>query len=234
MRRAAAAAATASAHSTEDPNTGGGAEQSLPRAGAAAAGAAPPADETDGGHEEQSPPPPRVDVDLTGDDSDAESYRISSDEETEEEPGEEGGASDAEEEWDPDPKGEWCFCHRCRLPEPRVDAVRVMNGGPLKVFHSSLSLCVSRVVDALTGVYRILHVDCGSELSHIKKSYRRLVLQYHPDKTVNLKERERERLAGIFKKLVAAFEILSDGERRSKYDETGETGDAYSDAFAGD
>lgn len=122
MCRESAAAATASAHSTEDPHTGDGAEQSLPRTGAAAAaGAAPPADEMDGGQEEQSPPPSRVDVDLTGDDSDAESYRVSSDENTEEEPEEEGGASDTEEERDPDPKGEWrSFCfHVCRVNHER-------------------------------------------------------------------------------------------------------------------
>lgn len=90
------------------------------------------------------------------------------------------------------------------------------------------------MVDTLTGVYHILRVDWRSELSCIKKSYRKLVLAYHPDKTVNLEKKEIERRAEIFKKLGAAFEILSDRKRRATYDNTGETADVAGDAFAGD
>ena len=46
----------------------------------------------------------------------------------------------------------------------------------------------------------------------IKKSYRKMALKYHPDKNAS------ESAAEIFRKVKLAYETLSDGTTRKKYD----------------
>lgn len=62
-------------------------------------------------------------------------------------------------------------------------------------------------------LYQILEVSPGADLSEIKKSYRRLAKQYHPDRNPDNPDAER-----MFKELCGAYEILSDEEKRKKYD----------------
>lgn len=57
--------------------------------------------------------------------------------------------------------------------------------------------------------YQILNVDKGASPDEIKKSYRNLVKQHHPDKGGD---------ESTFKKITEAYENLSDPHRRSKYD----------------
>lgn len=62
--------------------------------------------------------------------------------------------------------------------------------------------------------YEILGVASDANSDEIKKSYRRLARQYHPDLNPGDKEAEEK-----FKELGEAYEILSEPEKRSQYDQ---------------
>ncbi len=76
--------------------------------------------------------------------------------------------------------------------------------------------------------YEILGLSRNAGEDEIKKAYRKLALQYHPDKNPGDKEAEEK-----FKELSEAYQVLSDSEKRSKYDQFGHA--AFGDAgpFAG-
>ena len=61
--------------------------------------------------------------------------------------------------------------------------------------------------------YKILQIEKNCNNKDIKKSYRKLALQYHPDKNPNNKEAEE-----IFKKISEAYTVLSDNDKRKEYD----------------
>ena len=65
--------------------------------------------------------------------------------------------------------------------------------------------------------YKILGVDKKATEAQIKKAYRALAVKYHPDKNPGNKESEEK-----FKTINEANEVLSDPEKRKKYDELGE------------
>ena len=65
--------------------------------------------------------------------------------------------------------------------------------------------------------YKILGVEKGADEKEIKKVYRRLARQYHPD--VNPGDKAAE---AHFKEINEAYEVLSDSEKRRKYDELGQ------------
>jgi len=62
--------------------------------------------------------------------------------------------------------------------------------------------------------YKILGVSKNSSEEEIKKAYKKLALQYHPDKNPGNKEAEEK-----FKEINEAYEVLGDPEKRKKYDE---------------
>ena len=64
--------------------------------------------------------------------------------------------------------------------------------------------------------YNILGVDKNASESEIKKSYRKLSKEYHPDLNPNNKEAEEK-----FKDIAEAYSVLSDPEKRSNYDRFG-------------
>ena len=63
--------------------------------------------------------------------------------------------------------------------------------------------------------YDILGIDPGATQGQIKKAYRRLSTKFHPDK--NPKDTDRY-FENMFKSILEAFEILSDLDKRAKYD----------------
>lgn len=77
-------------------------------------------------------------------------------------------------------------------------------------------------------LYDILGVDPKAEYDEIKKVYRRLAKKYHPDRNSHLDDEGRAEAEDCYKKIVEAWEVLSDGERRAAYDETGRT-EAFKD-----
>lgn len=64
--------------------------------------------------------------------------------------------------------------------------------------------------------YEILGVSKDSSIDTIKSAYRKLALQYHPDRNPDNKEAEEK-----FKEATEAYEILSDSTKRQRYDQFG-------------
>jgi molecular chaperone DnaJ len=67
--------------------------------------------------------------------------------------------------------------------------------------------------------YEILGVARTASADEIKKSYRKLALQYHPDRNPDNKEAEEK-----FKEATEAYEVLSDDAKRRRYDQFGHEG----------
>ena len=73
--------------------------------------------------------------------------------------------------------------------------------------------------------YKILGVDKNADEKEIKKAYRKLARQYHPDVNPDNKDAEAR-----FKEANEAYEVLGDAEKRQKYDRLGANWNAYQGA----
>lgn len=76
--------------------------------------------------------------------------------------------------------------------------------------------------------YEILGVDRNASQEEIKKAYRRLARQYHPDMNPGNKEAEEK-----FKEIKEAYDVLSDPEKRARYDQFGHLGGEPGGGFEG-
>src|SRR4030042_5510760 len=74
--------------------------------------------------------------------------------------------------------------------------------------------------------YQTLGIKRGATEKEIKQAYRRLARQYHPDLNPNNKSAEAK-----FKEINAAYEVLSNPEKRKKYDQYGDQWE-YADQFS--
>jgi DnaJ-class molecular chaperone len=78
-----------------------------------------------------------------------------------------------------------------------------------------------------TNYYQILDIEKTTSDEEIKKAYRRLAFQYHPDQNPMNEEAEEK-----FKKISEAYTVLGDPERRRMYDQYGYAG--FKKHFASD
>ena len=69
-------------------------------------------------------------------------------------------------------------------------------------------------IDSAT-LYEVLEVSPEATLQDIKKAYRRLALQYHPDRNA---PENKEEATIKFRQVSEAYEVLSDADRRRNYD----------------
>src|SRR5512144_199948 len=72
--------------------------------------------------------------------------------------------------------------------------------------------------------YQILGVPRGAGEADIKKAFRKLAREHHPDVAKNKKQAEEK-----FKELNEAYEVLGDPTKRKKYDELGPNWQAGAD-----
>lgn len=76
--------------------------------------------------------------------------------------------------------------------------------------------------------YETLEISRDADGEEIKKAYRRLAIEYHPDRNPGDKQAEEK-----FKELSEAYAILSDGEKRGMYDQFGHAGLSGNGGFPG-
>lgn len=69
--------------------------------------------------------------------------------------------------------------------------------------------------------YEVLNLSKNASEAEIKKAYRRLAMKHHPDRNTGDKATEAEKK---FKEAKEAYEILSDAQKRSAYDQFGHAG----------
>ena len=67
--------------------------------------------------------------------------------------------------------------------------------------------------------YEVLGVTKTASGEEIKKAYRKLAMQYHPDRNPDNKEAEEK-----FKEVNEAYEVLSDANKKARYDQFGFAG----------
>ena len=67
--------------------------------------------------------------------------------------------------------------------------------------------------------YEVLGVDKNATADDIKRAYRKLAVKYHPDKNPGNKEAEEK-----FKEAAEAYSVLSDADKKAKYDQFGHAG----------
>ena len=76
--------------------------------------------------------------------------------------------------------------------------------------------------------YEVLGLKKGASADEIKRAYRKLAMKYHPDRNPNDKEAEEK-----FKEINEAYSILSDPEKKSRYDQFGHAGVDPNAGFGG-
>ena len=64
--------------------------------------------------------------------------------------------------------------------------------------------------------YEVLGVAKNASPEELKKAYRKLALQYHPDRNPGDKEAEEK-----FKEAAEAYDVLSNPDKRARYDQFG-------------
>lgn len=107
-----------------------------------------------------------------------------------------------------------CGAHRARNCEscPQGNGKDWCNGDCRWEGSKFKGVCFSKKTSD-PDLYELLEVDDTSDVGHIKKSYRRLSIKYHPDKNPDQQ--------GHFEAITAAYEVLSSMDKRVLYDTGG-------------
>lgn len=94
----------------------------------------------------------------------------------------------------------------------------MISRSPCAVWLTLLQLLAWLAVAQAADFYKILGLSRDATTKEIKKAYRQLSLQYHPDKN------KEEGAAEKFAEIARAYEVLSDEEKRDIYNRHGEEG----------
>ena len=76
--------------------------------------------------------------------------------------------------------------------------------------------------------YEVLGLNRNASADEIKKAYRKLAIQFHPDKNPNDPKAEEK-----FKEAAEAYEVLSNSEKKQRYDQYGHSGMGNGGGFGG-
>lgn len=76
--------------------------------------------------------------------------------------------------------------------------------------------------------YEVLGISKGASTQEVKKAYRKMALKYHPDKNPDNEEAEVK-----FKEAAEAYEVLSDPDKKARYDRFGHAGMGGAGGFGG-
>lgn len=69
--------------------------------------------------------------------------------------------------------------------------------------------------------YKILGVEKNATADEIRAAYRSLAKRFHPDKFANASEEERKQAEEKFKEISEAYDVLSNPEKKARYEQTG-------------
>ena len=67
--------------------------------------------------------------------------------------------------------------------------------------------------------YEVLGVERSADADALKKAFRKLAMEFHPDRNPGNKEAEEK-----FKEISEAYEVLSDPDKRARFDRFGHAG----------
>lgn len=81
--------------------------------------------------------------------------------------------------------------------------------------------------------YEVLGVSRTVGEQELKSAYRKIAMQYHPDRTAHLAEGERKDAEEKFKEASEAYAVLSDGDKRAGYDRFGHAAAGGGSPFGG-
>jgi len=76
-------------------------------------------------------------------------------------------------------------------------------------------------------LFAVLRLDQSATLDDVKKAYRRLALKYHPDKHATASDDAKADASLKFQQVGFAYTILSDDNKRKRYEATGKTTDGF-------
>ena len=82
--------------------------------------------------------------------------------------------------------------------------------------------------------YKVLGVEHNADADALKKAYRKLAIQYHPDRQQGKSDAEKKEAEEKFKEAAEAYDVLSDPDKRARYDRLGPEGyDQMGGGFSG-
>lgn len=81
--------------------------------------------------------------------------------------------------------------------------------------------------------YKILGVDKDADAKAIKAAYKKLALRFHPDRYAGKSEKEQKEAEEKFKEVAEAYGVLSDEEKRKRYDQFGDENIDFDSGFGG-
>ncbi len=89
----------------------------------------------------------------------------------------------------------------------------------LGLTRASWSKVIGEMMSTKRDYYEVLGVERGAGPDEIKRSYRKLAMKYHPDRNKDNPDAEVK-----FKEAAEAYEVLSDANKRQRYDQFGHAG----------